>query len=289
MHHIHMNTRLLTFLIFLLPQFLLAWGANGHRIVAQICYDNLSPSAQASVNATLGDNYLAQVATWPDYLRAESNWDFTKPWHYMTIQPDKTVVDVEKDNAAKRGINDVHEAIELMHAILKGDAKARQQMTDLMQENKVEPLAGSLDATALAFLIHFIGDVHQPMHVGKNRDLGGNRISVLFFGERKNLHSVWDSGIIEQEKLSYTEFAAFADIHFRTEKTNCEDDAPETWINESVVLRERIYNTLYDNTDRETGLPSLSWDYQHDFLPLVEERLAAAGFRAAAMLNKVFG
>jgi hypothetical protein len=283
-----MNARLLALVIILLPQFLLAWGANGHRVVAQICYDNLSETARAKVDAALGDNYLAQVANWPDYIKAESGWDFAKPWHYMTIQPDKTLNDVINNNSTRTKIDDVHEGIELMLAILRGESEARQQMTELMQKKKVKPLAGSLDATALAFLIHFIGDVHQPMHVGKNRDQGGNRITVLYFGERKNLHSVWDSSIIEQEKLSYTEFAAFANIHFRSQKTECEDDSLSTWINESVALRERIYNTLYDNTDRETGLPSLSWDYQHDFLPIVEERLAAAGYRAAALLNKVY-
>jgi hypothetical protein len=172
--------------------------------------------------------------------------------------------------------------------ILKGDAAARSKMTDLMTENKLEPLAGSLDATALAFLIHFIGDLHQPMHVGKNRDLGGNKISVMFFGNRKNRHSVWDSGIIEQEKLSYTEFAAFASVHTRARKAEWENDDLETWIKESVVLRERIYNTLYDQTDRETGLPDFSYDYQHDFLPIVEDRLAAAGYRAAAVLNGIY-
>jgi hypothetical protein len=83
-------------------------------------------------------------------------------------------------------------------------------------------------------------------------------------------------------------FAAFAGIHFLNEKDECENAPMTTWINESVALRERIYNTLYDNTDRETGLPDLSWNYQHDFLPLVEERLAAAGYRAAALLNKVY-
>lgn len=280
--------RLFALLLILLPQALLAWGANGHRIVGQICYDNLSSSAQARVNAALGDNYLAQVSTWPDYIKAEKGWDFTKPWHYMTIQPDLTVGDVNAQNSAKPKVDDVREGIELMIGILKGDKAARDKMTALMKENKVEPLAGSLDATALAFLIHFIGDVHQPMHVGKNRDSGGNKISVLFFGDRKNLHSVWDSGIVEQEKLSYTEFAAFASIHTRASKAKWEKDGLETWINESVVLRERIYNTLYDRTDRETGLPDFSWDYQHDFLPVVEDRLAAAGYRAAALLNGIY-
>jgi hypothetical protein len=240
------------------------------------------------VDAAMGDNLLAQLSTWPDYIKAEKGWDFTKPWHYTTIQPNQTLADVANANGKKAKVDDVREGIELMTAILKGDQAARDRMTELMKENKVKPLASSLDATALAFLIHFIGDVHQPMHVGKNRDLGGNKITVLYFGDRKNLHSVWDSGIVEQEKLSYTEFAAFASIHTRSHKAEWEKDGLETWINESVVLRERIYNTLYDRTDRETGLPEFSWDYQHDFLPVVEGRLAAAGYRAAAVLNGIY-
>ena len=284
-----MNLRIIVFALVFLPQFLSAWGANGHRVVAKICYDNLNPVARTRVDAAMGDNYLAQLSTWPDYIKAEKGWDFAKPWHYMTVHPDRTVADVDAANRARPKVDDVREGIELMTGILKGNQDAREKLQALMTENKVKPLAGSLDATALAFLIHFIGDVHQPMHVGKNRDLGGNKISVLFFGDRKNLHSVWDSGIVEHEKLSYTEFAAFAGIHTRARKAQWEKDDLETWINESVVLRERIYNTLYDRTDRETGLPDFSWDYQHDFLPVVEERLAAAGYRAAALLNGIFG
>lgn len=280
--------RFFALLLVILPQVLFAWGANGHRIVAQICYDNLTPAAQSRVDEALGDNYLAQLSTWPDYIKAEKGWDFAKPWHYTTVQPNLSVADVGAENSANPKIDDVREGIELMVGILEGDAAAREKMTSLMEKNKVKPLAGSLEATALAFLIHFIGDVHQPMHVGKNRDSGGNKISVLFYGDRKNLHSVWDSGIIEQEKLSYTEFAAFASIHTRARKAEWENDGLEAWIEESVVLRERIYNTLYDRTDRETGLPDFSWDYQHDYLPIVEDRLAAAGYRAAALLNGIY-
>ena len=283
-----MLSRLLISVLICLPQLLSAWGANGHRIVAQICYDNLSPTARTSVDEALGDNYLAQLSTWPDYIKADKGWDFAKSWHYMTVHPDQTLTDVANGNQRKPKIDDVREGIELMVNILKGDAEARDRMTKLMAENKLAPLAGSLDATALAFLIHFIGDVHQPMHVGKNRDQGGNKISVLYFGERKNLHSVWDSGIIEQERLSYTEFAAFAAIHTRARKAEWENAPLTEWISESIELRERLYNNLYDRTDRETGLPDFSWDYQHDFLPIVEERLAAAGYRAAALLNGIY-
>ncbi len=276
-------------LLFLLtlPQLLPAWGANGHRIVAQICYDNLTDQAREKVDAALGDNYLAQVSTWPDYIRAESGWDFTHPWHYMTVQPDETVADVARQTATDPAIDDVNEAIAFMTDVLAGDSEARQRMTDLLQQHDVDPLAGSLDATALAFLIHFVADVHMPLHVGKNRDLGGNRITVLFFGERYNLHSVWDTQIIEQERLSYTEFANFVTMHTRARRADWAEASPETWMQESVALREVVYNTLYDNTDRETGLPDLGYDYQHDFLPIVEERLGAAGYRAAAVLNRV--
>ncbi|MTB52239.1 S1/P1 nuclease [Lewinella sp. W8] len=283
-----MLKRLLAVALTLLPAFLLAWGANGHRIVAKICYDNLSPTARARIDAALGDNYLEQVANWPDYIKSERGWDFAKPWHYMTIQPDETMAMVADRNRGEEKINDVREGIELMVEILEGKTIARQRMKDIMEKSKVQPLAGSLDATALAFLIHFIGDVHQPMHVGKNRDSGGNKISVLFFGERKNLHSVWDTEIIEHERLSYTEFAKFASIHTRSRQEAWANDSLEEWIAESVVLRERIYNTLYDYTDRETGLPDFSWNYQHDFLPVVEDRLAAAGYRAAALLNGIY-
>ena len=276
-------------LLFILPALLPAWGANGHRIVAKICYDNLSEAARSRVDEALGDNYLEQVSTWPDYIRAENGWDFASPWHYMTVQPDQDVATVATQTAADPDIFDVREAIYLMTDVLRGTEAARRQLQDLMDKNRVEPLAGSLDATALAFLIHFVGDVHQPMHVGKNRDLGGNKITVLYFGERYNLHSVWDTRIIEQERLSYTEFARFVEKHTRSQREEWMASEPEDWMAESIVLRERIYNTLYDETDRDSGLPSFGYDYQHDFLPIVEQRLGAAGYRAAALLNGIYG
>ena len=280
-------SKLLIFLLLLLPTLLPAWGANGHRIVAHIAQENMTPAARARMDEILGNNYLAQVANWPDYIKAESGWDFAKPWHYMTVQPDETPADVAEYNGKRDGVDNVREGIDLMVGVLGGDAGARNRLQELLTKNKVEPLNGSLDATALAFLIHFIGDVHQPMHVGKNRDQGGNKIAVLYYGDRYNLHSVWDTQLIEHERLSYTEFANFAVMHTRDQKTVWEDDPLRQWIDESVALREEIYNTLYDRTDRETGLPDFSWDYQHDFLPVVENRLAAAGYRAAWLLNNL--
>lgn len=283
-----MNRSLLFLLLLIASQSIYGWGPNGHRIVAQICYDNLDPSVQERVDKVLGDDYLTQVATWPDFIRSESNWDFTQPWHYVTIDPDKTVAQIIAENATNSTIDNVIEAIQLMREILSGNSAEKKKFLALMKEHDVQPLNGSVEATALAFLVHFIGDIHQPMHVGKNKDLGGNMISVLFFSERMNLHSVWDAGIIEQEQLSFTEFASFVNKHQIGMKSSCEKDSIEKWTTESVIAREHIYNTLYNSTDKATGLPDLKYQYQHDNITLVEKRLAAAGYRAAHLLNSIF-
>jgi hypothetical protein len=265
---------------------LFAWGQNGHRIVAQICYDNLSENTRKEINQILGDNYLTQIATWPDFIRSEKNWDFTKPWHFITINPGQTVDQVVKEGNSNPG--NVIEAIEMMKAVLKGDSASSKKFRDLMNKNSVKPLAGSVKITALAFLVHLIGDIHQPMHVGKGNDFGGNKISVLFFSQKSNLHSVWDEGIIGQEQLSFTEFASFVEKHTAPQKAAWQKASIDTWAKESVETREIIYKTLNDNTDKVSGLPSLSYDYQHDFLPTIEARLGAAGYRAAAVLNSIF-
>jgi len=284
-----MRTNFVLLLTFLLPTSLLAdWGANGHRIVAKICYDHLTESARTAIDEALGDNYLEQVANWPDYIKSEPAWQFTNHWHYMTVQPDETPEKVIARHRQNRKIDDIFEAIELMEAILRGETAAIEQLQALIDEHQATPLGGSLEATALAFLIHLIGDIHQPMHVGKNRDLGGNKIEVLYFSERYNLHSVWDTWIIEQERLSYPDFAAFVEKHTGPQRQDWAKAPPLDWVKESIDYREVIYNRLYDNTDRETGLPSLSWLYQHDFLPVVEARLGAAGYRAAARLNDIY-
>ncbi|MFY0629138.1 MAG: S1/P1 nuclease [Flavobacteriaceae bacterium] len=267
---------------------LFTWGQNGHRIVAQICYNNLDNNAKEKVNEILGNEHLAQIATWPDFIRSEKNWDFTKPWHFITIDPDKNVQQVIDEAAKDPGVNNVYEAIELMTSILKDDQDAIKLLQDSVNVHKAKLLNNSIKATALAFLVHFIGDVHQPMHVGKNNDFGGNKISVLFFSEKTNLHTVWDTGIIEKEGLSFTDFSGFIEMHTAPNKKKWEKAKMIDWVKESVEYREKIYNTLYDNTDRSTGLPDMSYNYQHDFLEVVENRLGAAGYRAAKILNTLF-
>ena len=165
-------------------QLALAWGQNGHRIVAQICFDNLTPDAKNNIQTILGDNYLTQIATWPDFIRSEKNWDFAKPWHFITVDNGQSVQDVMQKASLNDSIENVIEAIVFMRAILNNNSKAKSKFQELMKANDVKPLSGSIEATAIAFLVHFIGDIHQPMHCGKEDDAGGNKIPVSFFSEK---------------------------------------------------------------------------------------------------------
>lgn len=276
-------------LLFTTNIFAFTWGANGHRIVAQICETHLSKSAKSELQDILGKEYLAEIANWPDYIKSEKGWKFANEWHYTTIHLHQTVAEVKTAYGKDKKINDAIEAIELMKDILEGDQNASQYLEGLMKKNKAIPLNNSTKATALAFLVHLVGDIHQPLHVGKNNDQGGNKITVEYFSERTNVHSVWDSKIIEHEKLSYTEFSHFIDKYTEAEIAECQKVSIEDWARESIEHREDIYNTLYDFTDRDTGLPSFSWNYQHDNIKVVEERLLKGGLRLAGLLNEIFG
>ena len=276
-------------LICLLSHSVMAWGPNGHRIVAAICDHYLTDKAKTEIQQLIGKDYIEEIANWPDYVKSERGWDFASPWHYTTVHPDQSVEDVQERYLRDSTINDAMEAIILMTQILEGDARATNLLEDLMDKNRARPLHNSTKATALAFLVHLIGDIHQPLHVGKNRDLGGNKITVLFFSEKSNLHAVWDSKIIEHEKLSYTEFARFINTLSDEEAREVMKAGMVDWANESIELREDIYNNIYNYTDRESGLPSFSWQYQHDYINPVKDRLLKGGVRLAAQLNRIFG
>ena len=135
---------------------------------------------------------------------------------------------------------------------------------------------------ALKFLIHFVGDVHQPMHVGRDGDRGGNNITVEWFGRTSNLHSVWDSGIIDHQGLSYTEYVAFLDRVTADEVTQWQSHPAAVWIQESQELREVAYGAMGSET-----VPSLSWDYVNEMRPHLERRMVQGGIRLAGVLNRV--
>src|SRR3954454_7827888 len=230
----------LAVLLLTLPGSASAWGPTGHRVVGRIAERHLTPEAQRGVAALLGPDSLARVSTWADDIRSDPDWtkppknetelfsdpNWTtppkdaRPWHFISIDDNETLETTARDK--KNG--DVVEAIQRFEKILR-DPQADSQSK----------------AKALKFLVHFIGDVHQPLHVGRRADRGGNDIIVLWFSQPSNLHSVWDGGMIDATKLSFSELAEFIDHPTPDEVTAWQSAPVADWIKESFDARQQVY------------------------------------------------
>ena len=248
-----------------------AWGPIGHRVSAELAERNISGRTRAHVEEILGREGLAEASTWPDEERSNPGpfWDEASPWHYVTLPPGSP-------------------AAQLQHPP-EGDAvTALERFTSTLRD----PAAGREDkARALRFVVHLVPDLHMPLHAGKPGDGGGNDVKVTWFGEAQNLHWVWDEGIINHQFLSYTEYADRLDMRtMPAEVLQWWDPRPATWIDESTALRDRIYPA----TGGEQGLGTaespvvLSWDYEWQWRPSLEQRLQQSGLRLAAYLDWVF-
>ena len=245
----------------LIPIAAFSWGKTGHRVVGQIAENHLTPKAAAAVRALLGPDSLAEVSNWADEIRSEpAIWKKADPWHYVNIPDGQTYENMEK-----------HPAGDIIVALKRFEATLRDK--NAPREERIQ---------ALKFMVHMIGDLHQPLHAGKRDDLGGNRVSVRWFrgAESTNLHSVWDDLLIEQEKLSFTEWSRFLDHPTATEIKEWQSTAYTGWMEESYQLRDRCY-------DFKPELP-LGYDYVHKSMPIVKQRLLQAGIRLAGTLNAIF-
>jgi hypothetical protein len=240
----------------------LAWGQTGHRVTGALADHYLSGVARAHVRLLLGTESLAEAATWPDDMRSDTAefWQKTaSPWHYVTVPAGSTR--------------------EAAGAPPEGDAvTALAHFRDVLRD----PTASVEDQRmALRFTIHIIGDLHQPLHAGRPGDRGGNDVKVSWFGQPSNLHSVWDSGMIDSRQLSHSELADWLARAITPEQVIAwSNPDPEVWIGESVALRETIY---------PAGLnPKLSYAYAYQHGAELDERLSRGGVRIAAYLNRLF-
>ena len=238
-----------------------AWGVTGHRVVGQIAENHLTPRAAQAVRDLLGFNSLAEVSTWADEVRASVPWRHTTTWHYVNFAPGEQ----EYETAKKNPEGDAVTAMRWCETTLRNPASGR--------EEKI---------AALKFLVHFVGDIHQPMHAGRAEDRGGNLTEVhwMFDKEPANLHWVWDSSIIDTENLSFTEWTRFLDHPTEGEIREWQASDYADWANESRRLSERCYGF-------EKGQP-LGYPYFTTHLPLVRQRLLQAGVRLAGKLNAIF-
>lgn len=245
-----------------LPSPVLAWGKTGHRVIGAIAQPYLDARAKAGVKRILGVETMAEASNWPDLMRSDPDafWQRTAgPWHYVTVPPGKTYREVA--------------------APTEGDAvTALRRFSATIRDRKASLADKQL---ALRFIIHIVGDLHQPLHAGNGTDKGGNDTRVTFSGGPTNLHSVWDSGLVDDEQLSYSELATWLGARITTADARAWTTAdPNVWIAESIAVRDQIY---------PPSGGSLSYQYVFQNKARMEERLKKGGVRLAAYLNTLFG
>jgi nuclease S1 len=241
----------------------LAWGPQGHRVVARIAQVNLKPAARAQVDALLGPlDSMAAESSWADDTRVD--FPETGPWHYIDIPLDANSIDMTHD--CPQG-NCVIGQIEKYEGVLK-DSHASEANRRL----------------ALRFLIHFVGDLHQPLHCEDNNDKGGNMVQVNFFGQPSNLHSVWDSGILGHIQPYGNRLAELLSSRITpAEKARWVKGSLEDWAMESHQMAR---NVAYKDLSAGSP-PDLGQAYVDAATPGVEEQLEKAGIRLADILNQI--
>lgn len=241
-----------------------SYGVTGHRVVAEIAENHLSRKAKRNLKKIIGEQKLAYWANWPDFIKSDTTgtWKHTDSWHYVNIDPQTS------QNAFTQKLNEL-EGPNLYKEIKALSAKIKDKNTS-PQEREI----------ALRFLIHMVGDSSQPMHVGRAEDLGGNTIKLKFFGENTNLHSMWDSKLIDFQKYSYVEFARVLDVKSKDEVRQIQKGTLEEWFYDS----HQKANDIYANTVAGTAY---AYDYNYKYTSLLEQQLLYGGLRLAKILNEI--
>ncbi len=250
------------FFLFLGITEIYAWGLTGHRIIAEIAENNLNNRAKRKLKKLIGKQKLAYWANWPDNIRNHSEWKHTDTWHYVNIPPQNTkedFINVLKNNSQPS----IYTAIQ-----------------DLKNKIKDPKTSDKEREVHLRFLVHFIGDMMQPMHTGRAEDLGGNLIKIQFFNRDTNLHSLWDSGLIDNTKYSYTEYARILDIKNSNEVKQIQSGSLEEWFYDSHLIANQLYSSVKPGEN-------YSYDYQYQYSPILERQLLYAGLRLAKILNEI--
>lgn len=257
---------LLGMLLLLIPMSGFSWGVTGHRVVAEIASRHLTPQARKAIYALLGKQSMAMVANWPDFIKSDTThqYDHTSPWHYLDFPP----------NCTRQQFDEVIKA--------HSTGENLYTETQALLKKLKDPSTSKADKVfALTFLIHMIGDMHQPLHTGRDEDQGGNKIQVMWFDRPTNLHRVWDEHLIEFQQLSYTEYTQALDTASAATVRNIQSGSVADWMYDSNQLSGKVYSLTHAGD-------KLSYRYNFWFAADLNKQLLKGGLRLAALLNEVY-
>ena len=236
------------------------WGKTGHRATGEIAEQYLSRRAKKAITSLLNGASLALVSNYGDDIKSDNTYRKYSPWHYVNFPFDGTYEASEK---SEKG--DLYAAITLSISVLKDELATQDEK-----------------AFHLKMLVHFMGDLHQPLHVGVADDKGGNNFQVRWFNEGTNLHTVWDTKILDSYEMSYTELAANTKKLSKNQLKVLQQGSVKDWMYESRALCKEVYATT------EIG-DKLGYRYMYDYENVVRTQLQKGGIRLAVLLNDIFG
>ena len=250
---------LLTLALFIAPLPAHAWWEKGHRLVASVATDHLTPVARRNVEALLGTESMADVASWADVYRPLESQ--TSGWHFTDVAGDSDVYNRDRDCPVQPGVkpgsrNDIWRDCATDRILF-----VESRVADV----KLDPIDR---AVALKYLVHLVGDIHQPLHA-TGVEIGGNTI----------LHNIWDGYLIEHHKLTDAQYLAHLESDIRKEKLVAGSNDPVVWTNESKVLADKAL--VPKDTDIDEA-------YYTREIPVIDRQLELAGLRLAAVLNGMF-
>lgn len=238
----------------------LSWGQKGHDVTCAIAQKHLSPKARKQVTALLDGKSPVYWANWMDNASHTKQYSFTSTWHYKNIDAEETY-----ENAQVNRKGDVVLIIPSQIEVLKSK-------TSSLDDKKL----------AMRMLVHLVGDIHCPMHMGHKSDRGGNKWQLQYFGKGTNLHSIWDSSIIESaHKWSYDEWVKEIDTVSPKEVRAITAGSVNDWGKETYAITCQIYESTPVGS-------KLSYDYVSQWTPTIEQQLLRGGLRLAAILNEIY-
>ncbi len=250
-------------LLFLIAQITFAndlvWSKTGHRVTGEVAEQYLTRKAKKAIAKLLNGQTLAEVSTFGDEIKADRKFREFSPWHYVNYPLDKNYTDV-----APSTDGDLVAGIQKCIAVVKDKNSSRADKEFYLK-----------------FLVHLIGDLHQPLHIGRKEDKGGNDIQVQWFGKGSNLHRVWDSNMIDDYGMGYTELAANLPELSKEEVKSIAQGNVYSWVEESQELVKKIYSSA------QVG-DKIGYRYSYDWWSTVENQLQKGGIRLAVVLNQLF-
>lgn len=253
---------IITFLVFLVAFTAQAddWGKTGHRATGAIAEQYLNKKARKAIAQLLDGESLALVSTYADDIKSDTLYRAYGPQHYVNVPFDKTY-----DTHPHSEKGDIIHAIDHCIATLKSDTATKEEK-----------------AFQLRLLVHFIGDLHQPLHTGISEDKGGNDFQVRWYRDGTNLHRVWDTQMIESYGMSYSELAMNMPQLSKKERKAMASGTHRDWLEDSRI----VVKDIYANT---TVGQKLGYRYMYDYFDVLKGQLQKGGVRLAALLNEVLG